>query len=189
MTVRLCAPRCLHRAPAVTLLVACVLALSAPAFAEAAEPRPFHCDGTDPALFEEIRESGWVGYGETWDLNTCDQGAEIYFEGTTSQWKAWRLQRPVTKKTPEVQFYATLFPFVAFGVLGSIFGIAWVAAAITRRRRIPKVLLSCPSCSVEMPVPLDDPAFRSMFCPACGGACVVVDQAEDGSTRARVRAL
>ena len=58
------------------------------------EPDPrasYDCDGTDLWLFEEIETSGWVGFGETWDFESCGFGQNIYFEGTRRVWRDMRL--------------------------------------------------------------------------------------------------
>lgn len=138
----------------------------------------FHCDGTDPALFQEAEEAGWIGYGETWDQETCGQGATIYAAGA----RQWADMRPkwslAIRPQMNVEFYSRVLPFVAFGGLASIFAFAWLAAFWQRRRRVRVATLSCPSCSMAMQVTLDDPALRSLFCPACGAPCVVVDEGE-----------
>lgn len=154
-----------------------VALLPGPALAED-DDGPFHCDGTDPALFLEMQEAGWVGYGETWDQETCGQGATIYAAGA----RQWADMRPkwslAALPEMDVQFYSTVFPVVAFGGLASIFGIAWLAAFLQRRRRVRVATLSCPSCETELQVTLDDPALRSLFCASCGAPCVVVDHGE-----------
>lgn len=144
--------------------------------ADVAAERTFHCDGTDPALFQEMQESGWVGYGETWDLHTCDEGAEAYVAGMNRRWRAWRGTKAREKRKKEMSFYAALFPFVAFGGLGSMFGVAFLLAAFQRRRRVPRQYLYCRECAVSIPVAADDPGLRNAFCPACGKACELLDE-------------
>lgn len=144
--------------------------------AEAAAERDFHCDGTDPALFQEMQESGWVGYGETWDLHTCDEGAEAFVAGMNRRWRSWRGEKVREKRKQEMSFYAALFPFVAFGGLGTMFGVAWILAAFQRRRRVPRQFLFCRSCDVSIPVAADDPGLRNAFCPACGKACELLEE-------------
>lgn len=160
-----------------------------PAFAQVDDDdAPFHCDGKDPALFEEMREAGWVGYGETWDQETCGEGATIYAPGA----RQWADMRPkwslAARPKIDVEFYSKVFPIVAFGGLASIFGVAWLAAFLQRRRRVRVATLSCPSCSVEMTVTLDDPALRSLFCAGCGAPCVVTDEGKRRSTAAAAAA-
>lgn len=155
-----------------------LLALGAPsAFAD--DARPFHCDGTDPSFFLELQEAGWVGFGETWDHDTCAGGTTIYAPGA----RQWADMRPKWSlaAAPKVngELYATVVPVVAFGGLGGIFALAWLVAFLQRRRRVRMATLSCPACATEMPVHLDDPALRNLFCPMCGAPCVLVDEASE----------
>jgi hypothetical protein len=150
--------------------------------AEAADERKFHCDGTDPALFQEMQESGWVGYGETWDLHTCDEGAEAFVAGMNRRWRSWRTQKVREKRKKEMSFYAALFPFVAFGGLGTMFGVAWILAAFQRRRRVPRQYLFCGDCAVSIPVAAEDLGLCNAFCPACGKACEFLDEEPTIST-------
>lgn len=137
--------------------------------------RAFHCDGTDPALFQEMQEAGWVGYGETWDLHTCDQGSAVFAPSATRRWRAFRSAAAAQRKAQEeASFWAMLFPFVAIGILGALFAAAWLLAVLLRRRWEPKLSLVCSACAVEIPVDADDPAMRNQFCPSCGGACRVI---------------
>lgn len=144
---------------------------------QAATARNFHCDGTDPALFQEMDEAGWLGYGETWDLHTCGEGAQAFVAGMNPRWRAWRSPRGREKRQQEMSFYAAFFPFVAFGGIGSMFGVAWILAMIQRRRRTPRQFLFCADCDISIPVSADDPGLRNAFCPACGRACELL--AED----------
>ena len=42
------------------------------------DPRSsYACDGENLWLFEEIEISGWVGFGETWDFESCGFGRNI----------------------------------------------------------------------------------------------------------------
>lgn len=136
----------------------------------------FRCPGTNAAFFEEREAAGFIGFGETWDYETCAEGRAVYGEGAR-EWAAMRPQwsRLVGGKL-NAEFYATIFPVVAFGGLASIVALAWLMAFIGRHRRVRMATLSCPSCYTELPVTLDDPALRSLFCPACGEACKVVHE-------------
>lgn len=157
---------------------------------------PFRCPGTNAAFFEEIKEAGWVGFGETWDFNTCGEGITIYGEGATKAWPAFRSQRPrpvlsvrPSGKPVNVQFYATVLPWVAFGTIGVVIGLAWLLSLLTRRKRITLVDVPCPKCAAEIPVPLNDPDAKSLFCPACGGASVIVVTDADGVAHPEVTVL
>lgn len=174
----------------------------APADADAApvarsvSDEPFRCPGTNAAFFEEIKEAGWVGFGETWDFNTCGEGITIYGEGATKAWPAFRSQRPrpvlsvrPSGKPVNVQFYATVLPWVAFGTIGVVIGLAWLLSILTRRKRITLVDVPCPKCAAEIPVPLNDPDSKSLFCPACGGASVIVVTDADGVAHPEVTVL
>lgn len=139
-------------------------------------PPSFHCDGTDPALFQEMLEAGYIGYGETWDHDTCGQGATVYAAGAT-QWADMRPKWSLAARPKiDAEFYATVFPAVAFGGMGALFAVAWLLAFMQRRRRVRVAHLACPACSVKMTVTLDDPSLRNQFCPACGASCVVVGE-------------
>lgn len=158
---------------ALTLALGACLA-AAPALAD--DDDGFHCDGKDPALFQEMKEAGWIGFGETWDMETCSDGVTHYAAGATQ----WADMRPkwslLARPKINAEFYSKVFPYVAFGGLASIVGIAWLAAFIQRRRRVHTATLSCPSCANEMTVTLDDPALRNLFCAACGATCVLIDE-------------
>jgi hypothetical protein len=160
---------------AAVLALACALGASG---ASASEGTELRCDGKDLAFFMEMKEAGWVGYGETWDLETCGEGREIYATGATRAWQGMRPQwSRLAAPNVDVRFYSTIFPLAAFGSLGGIFGLAWLMAFFQRRRRVTVTELECPSCGVAMPVHLDDP-HASHFCPGCGVPCVV---AADGA--------
>ena len=144
---------------------------------------PFRCPGTNVAFFEEIREAKWVGFEETWDFNTCGEGYAIYGEGATKAWPAFRSQRKRPRmvlsvrpsgKPLDVEFYATVLPWVAFGTIFVVIALAWLLSLVTRRSRITVVDVTCPKCAAEIPVPLNDPDAKCLFCPACGGASVIV---------------
>lgn len=159
----------------------------APGVAHADDGAPaFHCDGTDPSLFLERQEAGWVGYGETWDHDTCAEGSTTIYAPGARQWAAMRPDWSYAAASSfDAQFYATVFPVVVFGGVAAVFGIAWLAAFVHRRRRVRVVTMACPSCSTAVPVHLDDPALRNLFCPACGAPCEIVDdgrQAGDPAT-------
>lgn len=160
--------------------LACALFAAAPGAADDG----FRCPGTNAAFFEELDAAGWVGFGEVWDMESCAQGQAYFTEGAR-QWAAMRPQysRLVAPKL-NAEFYSTIFPVVAFGGLASIFVLSWLMAFIARRRRVRMATLSCPSCHNELPVTLDDPALRSLFCPACGEACVLVHEGRRGPARA-----
>jgi len=135
----------------------------------------FRCPADSPEFWAEVREAGWVGYGETWDLHTCDEGVEVFAEGASRRWKKMRPQLangglPRVMDAEDVEFYATVLPYGAFGSLGVIFVLAWLFALIQRRRAEPVEVVACPSCAVEIPIRPDE---GGVFCPACGAATVL----------------
>lgn len=168
----------------VALVGALFVALGSPAALASEGPRPFHCDGTDPALFLEREEAGWLGYGETWDHDTCAEGATTIYAPGARQWADMRPKWSLAV-APKMNYeaYAHAFPVAAFGGLGGVFGIAWFFAFLHRRRRVRTATLACPSCDNEIPVHLDDPALRNFFCPMCGAPCALVNDGK-GGTRA-----
>ena len=59
------------------------------------DPRSsYDCDAENLWLFEEIEAAGWVGFGETWDFESCGFGRNIYFEGTRRVWRDMRPKDP-----------------------------------------------------------------------------------------------
>jgi hypothetical protein len=168
----------LMRAHSRLFVVLVALAAAAPA---AAEQWPFHCDGTDADFFREREEAGWVGFGETWDLQTCaGEGRDVFMSGATRRWKKLRPQwsRAAAPRV-DVEFYSTVFPAIAFGATGAIFGVAWFMGFLHRRRRVRLINVDCPSCSVGIPVNLDEPSSSGgLFCPSCGQMCSLVDDGD-----------
>ena len=141
----------------------------------------FRCPATNVAFFEEIKKAGWLGYGETWDMNTCGEGYDVFAEGATSRWRKMRRQFHVFYRlNVDAEFYTFVLPAVTFGSLAVMLAIAWVVAFFVRRRKVVVVDVPCPACSVNIPVPLTDLSQGSLFCPACGGASVVVVDGPDG---------
>ena len=168
------------RSSALAMALTAAVALGSGAALAGDDGSAFHCDGTDASLFLERQEAGWVGYGETWDHETCAEGATTIYAPGARQWADMRPKWSLAARPKiDVEMYATVFPVVAFGGLAFIFGAAWLAAFVQRRRRVRTATLACPSCATEMPVHLDDPALRNLFCPACGATCVVVDERAD----------
>lgn len=150
-------------------IVIAALLVGAPALAD--DAHAFHCDGKDAFLFEEMKAAGTVAYGETWDHTTCDQGVEVYAEGTTSRWQAFkpRFVRDGRRITAQQAYYANLVPIggaLALGVVG--LGAGLMALASRRARRSRVVDAPCPGCATPLPIVLDDPASRGLFCPRCG---------------------
>lgn len=167
----------------------CAISLAAPA---AAEDNGFRCDGTDPRLFEEMREAGWVGYGETWDFFTCtEDGQDIFTAAASRRFRALRLQRPHVPMSMDidVEFYSNVIPAVTFGSFGLVIAVAAFMALVQMRRRVPPALVDCPACSVQVPVPLDDPTSLHMFCPRCGQASFSVEKSDKGKPEVRARLL
>jgi len=163
-------------------VLALVPALAASTASAQAGPR---CPGDNAAYFEEIQANGWVGFGETWDFDVCDEGFEIYAEGANSRWRA---MRPVlANKKPQtlgldaedILFYSTALPYGAFGTLGLVFVIAWIASLLSRRRQAPTVVVTCTGCQRGVPV---RPEEGGVFCPACG-TVALVGLTGDPSTR------
>ena len=167
-------------------LVAWVYLAAAPALAaDDATARAPHCDGTDPFLFDEMQKNGLVGYGETWDEHTCDDGAEVYSEGATSRWRALRTKR-VPHVSPEDQMLALIMPMVVIGGLGAIFLGAAALAALMRLRKRVVLSVPCPACDAELSVVVDDPNTHSQFCALCGAPCSVSVRGTGAAARAFV---
>jgi hypothetical protein len=174
------------------LWVAVVLCTALFALPGAAQEGAFRCDGTDPYLFEEMREAGWVGYGETWDFFTCTEGGQdIYTAAASKRFKDLRLQRPRKKLglDIDVEFYTSVVPTVAFGSLAMVVLVAGLIAAIQIRRRKPPALVNCPSCTLQVPIPVDDPKQTHLFCPGCGQASFSVERTDGGEPEVRARLL
>jgi hypothetical protein len=162
------------RFSALALTLCAALGAASPALAQASAQPSFRCPGTNAAFFEEVQENGWWGYGETWDLKTCDQGNEVYAPALADRrWRAFRRMPRAPVDEADVAFYSTIFPAVAFGGLGGVFVIAWLLAAVQRRRKTRYVHLACTACDLTMDAPEVDTRLHSMFCPKCGSPCQV----------------
>jgi hypothetical protein len=149
--------------------------------------RAFKCDGTDPFFFEELNNAGRLGYGETWDEHICDEGAEVYGEGATSRWKAFK-PRPRARATDEEQALALVLPLVSIGGLFAV-GLAAAALAFAQRlRRQPVLTAGCPACDAELPVSLESGRTQHMFCPMCGAPCTVDIEGKGKTATARAHA-
>jgi hypothetical protein len=146
----------------------------------------FRCDGTDPFFFDELQraQADRVGYGETWDERTCDEGAEIYAEGSTSQWRA--LKRKKIRATDEEQALALVLPMVSFGGLAAVALAAAVLALAARLRRVSVLQAPCPACGAELPVEAREHT-EHMFCPMCGAPCIVEVRGKGAHTTAIAR--
>ncbi len=134
----------------------------------------FRCPGDNVAFWEEVREAGWVGFGETWDFDTCNQGADVFAAGANRRWKKMRPVRlaggqPFGLTEEDVAFYTTIVPYLAFGSLLGVFLLAWGFALIMRRRFVAPPLIPCPTCGAKLPVSEEE---GGMFCPGCGTAVV-----------------
>ena len=135
------------------------------------------CPGDNPAYFDEIQENGWVGFGETWDFDVCDDGVAIYAEGANRRWRAMRpklANRPAMPASPidaaDILFYSTALPYGAFGTLGLVFVIAWIVSLLQRKKQAPTVVVTCTGCHRGVPV---RPEEGGVFCPACGTVALV----------------
>lgn len=144
------------------------------------------CDGTDPFFFEEMKNAGTLGYGETWDETICDQGLAVYGEGATSRWQAFKQKRPY--KNPEDQMLALVMPMFAMGGIAAVFLAASGLAFASRLRKRIVLEVACPACETGLPIPLDDKSARNLFCPACGAACAidVVGKGKQATATARL---
>jgi|GEM_PF-1748279 len=147
----------------------------------AVAPGEFRCPADNEGWWKDAKEGGWVGYGETWDLHTCEEGKHFYFPGATSRWKDFRKPRKPRVLSPrpsgkpvDVEFYSVILPTVAFGSIGMLGVLAWLIALFTRKKKLDVVDVSCPKCSTTIPVIIDDRHNKNMFCPACGGCSVQV---------------
>lgn len=149
------------------LVVSALLVHAGAARADESESYRFHCDGKDEALFEEMKKSGAVGYGETWDATVCDQGLEVYAEGTTSRWAAFKPKK--RRLTAEQEMLGNLVPVSGAIALGFVGVAAGLMALVSRRARKTKVVEApCPSCGTKLPILVDDPSTHGLFCPVCG---------------------
>ncbi len=171
-----------------SLLLTTVLALgfvasAAPAHAD----EGFRCDGTDPFFFEELKDAGRLGYGETWDESVCDEGLEIYGEGANARWRAFQQKRPY--KNPEDQMLALVMPMIAMGGMAAVFLGASALAFASRMKKRVVLNVPCPACETELPIAVDDESARSLFCPACGAACAIDIEGKGKTATARARLL
>ena len=160
--------------------------LAAGARADAGSGADLRCDGTDPQLFEEMQKNGTLGYGETWDEHTCDQGVDTFAEGADARWAKMRTPRKHVVSA-EDQMLALIMPMAAVGGLGAIFLGAAAVAAVTRMRRRIVLEVACPSCEAPLPIAVDDKSHE-LFCPMCGAACRVEVTGKGKAARARVLA-
>jgi hypothetical protein len=150
-----------------SFVVASALLFHAAASADESESYQFHCDGKDAALFEEMKASGTVGYGETWDATVCDQGLEVYAEGTTSRWSVFQPKK--RRLTKEQEMLGNLVPATGAVALGVVGAAAGLMALVSRRARRSRVVEApCPGCGAQLPILLDDPSSHGLFCPVCG---------------------
>jgi hypothetical protein len=159
-----------------------------------ADPRSsYDCDGTNLWLFEEIETSGWLGFYETWDFESCGFGQNIYFEGTTGSWRDMRIKRtrpvPQIMSQRELEAYSWMIPGVAFGVLFLSIFTAFLMALYYRIRAQKSFWLDCPLCQIAIPVEPDNPAGFHVLCPGCGDAGVVSEMNAKGKREFRVEKL
>jgi hypothetical protein len=145
------------------------------------------CPGENPAYFEEIAESGWVGFGETWDFDVCGEGTPIYAEGANRRWRAMRPRLANRSSMPpspidaeDVLFYSTVLPYGAFGTLGLVFVLAWVMSLLQRKKQAPTVVVTCQGCRRGVPV---RPEEGGVFCPACGTIALAPDPSPSSTDR------
>jgi hypothetical protein len=169
------------------LLLATSFALLALTSSAAHAQEGFRCDGTDPQFFEELKNAGTLGYGETWDETICDEGLEVYGEGANSRWRAFKQKRPY--KNPENQMLALVMPMFAMGGLAAVLLGASALAFAARMKKRVVLAVPCPACDTVLPIPLDDESARSLFCPACGAACAVDVEGKGKTATARARLL
>lgn len=164
---------------------------SAPSEAAADAPRTvgvegeFRCPGDDPGFWMDWNEAGWVGYGETWDLNTCSQGLPVYAKGANRRWPDMRPQlanagarklKPMMSDA-EIHYYTNVLPYMAGGVLGLAFLLAWAMTFLDRFKKRTVRLVACESCGIKTPI---DKIEGGVFCPKCGAG---VPWAEDAELR------
>lgn len=174
-------------AAACALWLVVVAIAATPARAEHGPNGPrwtYRCDGTDPFFFEEMKKAGAVGYGETWDHTVCDQGVEVYAQGTTSR-SGWRAFRPRPRKlTDDQEFYASLMPMAGAASLGVVAAAAGIMALLSRRSRRTRVVdAPCPGCATMLPIVVEDKSTHSLFCPVCGTGCRADVQGRAGPVR------
>ena len=161
-------------------------AVASEPYVKTAPARAFRCDGTDEAFFEELKNAGAVGYGETWDETICDEGVEIYAEGASSRWKAWR-RKPSLQRNAEEQALALVLPLVGFGSIAAVLLGAAAVAAAGRLRRQTVLTAACPACASELPIRADAGRTQHLFCPMCGAPCSVHIEGKGADMRAEAR--
>jgi hypothetical protein len=134
-----------------------------------------------------------LGFGETWDFESCGFGQNIYFEGTTGAWRDMRIKRYLTPPRimgpKELSAYSWMIPGVAFGVLFLSIFTAFLMALYYRIKAQKSFWLDCPLCQTAIPVEPDNPAGFHVLCPACGGAGLVSEMNAKGKREFRVEVL
>lgn len=136
------------------------------------------CPGDNVPFWEEAREAGWLGYGETWDLFTCDQGVPTYAPDANRRWEDMRTirLRDGGYFSPESgRFYSNIVPVFLFGTMLLVFVGAWAAAWFVRRREQAIPQTACSSCSLSIPI---SPLEVGLFCPRCGTPVVGIQTSQ-----------
>jgi hypothetical protein len=149
---------------------------------------PFRCPGDDPGFWMDYRESGWVGFGETWDLDTCSQGLPVYAKGANRRWPDMRprlANADARKLKPlmspaQIHYYTNVLPYMAGGVLGLAFLLAWALTFLDRFKKRTVRLVACDSCGTRTPI---DKMEGGVFCPACGAGVPFAEDAQDPAAK------
>ncbi len=157
------------------------------------DPRSsYDCDGENLWLFEEIETSGWVGFGETWDFESCGFGRNIYFDGTRRVWSDLRLKKSLSQRIfgpRDFNAYGWMIPGIAFGMLFLSLACAMLMALYYRIRAQKPFWMTCHLCQTEIPVEPDSPQGFHILCPGCGKTAVVSEKDPKGKRQFRLENL
>jgi predicted RNA-binding Zn-ribbon protein involved in translation (DUF1610 family) len=144
----------------------------------------FRCPGDDPGFWMDYRETGWVGFGETWDLDSCSQGLSVYAKGANRRWPDMRPKlanagarklKPMMSEA-EIHYYTSVLPYMAGGVLGLAFLLAWAMTFLDRFKKRTVRLVACESCGTTTPI---EKVEGGVFCPSCGAGVPWAEDARD----------
>ena len=154
------------------------------------DPRSsYDCDGENLWLFEEIESSGWIGFGETWDFESCGFGRNIYFDGTRKVWADMRLKKSLSQRVfgpRDFNAYGWMIPGIALGMLVLSLLSAFLLALYYKIRAQKPFWITCTVCATEIPVEPDNPQGFHILCPGCGKTAVVSEKDPEGKRQYRL---